>query len=284
MTSRLALFLSVLLWAGCQPCKDEDVAIPDTDRKFLFLSHPYVPYIFYNDIDTTVERLDYSAFDLTLLGGDLFTQTTLDTATLLWGDSIFDFRSENTLWAIGNHDYDQPDMVRQLLGHPLYYARYRYGITFLVLDTQDSLSNMVGDQLDLIRQVTDTIRYSSALVVMSHKLIWMPGEPVLEPMIDSVCNGGTGTCFWCTNPNNFYQDIYPRLVQVKSRGIPVICLAGDLGYKVQRFSYTTPEGIDYVANGMCSGCAPNEALVFSFCPATNRLSWVFTSLDSLPLR
>lgn len=275
----LAVYLLTLI--ACQPCQP-DLPQPADEQTFIFLSHPYVPYIFYNDIDTTVEQLDYSRYNLTLLGGDLFTQTTIDTATFLWGDSIFDFRNPNTFWSIGNHDYDNPQMVRNYLGHELYYARYYQGITFLVLDTQDSLSNLIGDQLQLIRNVTDTIQESSHLVVLSHKLIWMAGNPVLEPMIDSVCNGGTGTCFWCTNPNNFYQDVYPRLVNVKARGINVVCIGGDLGYKVQRFEYTMPEGISYLGNGMCSGCAFNQVVLLTYNTGTRTLSWMFKPLTELP--
>jgi hypothetical protein len=188
-------------------------------------------------------------------------------------DSIFDVSNPKTLWAVGNHDYDNVNNLVAVTHKPLHYAYYHNGITFLVLDTQDSLSNFVGDQLQLIKDVTDTIVESAHLILLTHKLVWMTDNGVLQPTIDSISNGPAGTCFWCLNPNNFYSDIYPRLLQVKNRGVKVMCLGGDIGKFVQTFSYTTPDNILFLASGMCSGCAVNYCIVFDYDPSTRELTY-----------
>lgn len=272
----------LLLW-GCEPCKP-DLPAPVIHEQFLFLSHTYIPDPNQNLIDSTVMELDYSRYGKIMLGGDLYRNTTVDTSTFLSADAIFDFRSANTLWAIGNHDYEHPEMIRNYLGRELFFTQYHNGITFLVLDTQDSACSIVNDQLSLVRNVTDTIENSNCLMVLCHKLIYMPGNPLLEPMIDSVCNGDFGTCSWCTSPNNFYQDVYPKLVAVKQRGINVICLAGDVGNKVHHFEYRTPDGIQFLANGMNAALSDNEVLLIDHTSGTGEFQWNYVPLNSLPKR
>lgn len=275
------LVVGLLLFSGCEPCKP-DLPSPKFHEQFLFLSHTYIPDPNQNLIDSTVMRIDFDRFDKVMLGGDLFRSTTTDTATFLRADSIFDFRSNKSFWAIGNHDYDHPDMVRNYLGHELFFSRYHNGITFLVLDTQDSACSMVNDQLNLIQNVTDTLQTSTCLMVLCHKLIFMPGDPLLEPMIDSICNGDFGTCSWCTSPNNYYQDVYPKLVQVRQRGIKVLVVAGDVGNKVKHFEYRSPEGIQYIASGMNSAASNNEVLRMEYSSSDGVPTWNFFPLNALP--
>lgn len=282
----LLLTTFLLATLGCRydhlPEPELEQAPGPVTERFLHLGHTYVPYLTYQDIDTFVERADYSRFAAVMLGGDLFPNTSLDPATLQWADSIFDFRDEKTLWAIGNHDYDDPWRVRDLVGRPLYYSWYHNGITFLVLDTQDSLSNIVGDQLLYARAVLDTVRESKQVFVLTHKMIWMADNGPLQAMIDSVSNGYYGSCFFCVNPNNFYTDIYPLLVQLKDRGIGVWCIAGDIGYKVRRFEHTTADDIRLLAGGMCSLCGgDNYYLEFSWTRAENRLEYSYRPIETL---
>lgn len=121
----LLLTTFLLATLGCRydhlPEPELEQAPGPVTERFLHLGHTYVPYLTYQDIDTFVERADYSRFAAVMLGGDLFPNTSLDPATLQWADSIFDFRDEKTLWAIGNHDYDDPWRVRDLVGRPLWY-------------------------------------------------------------------------------------------------------------------------------------------------------------------
>lgn len=55
-----------------------------------------------------------------------------------------------------------------------------------MLDTQDSLSNIIGAQRDFLFRVLDTIQESSHLVVLHHKLMRMYNQIDLEPIISDV--------------------------------------------------------------------------------------------------
>lgn len=273
----LCMFLTV---SACSPDQDKDVPVLSHNETFIHLSHTYVPGTS-NQLDSLVQRIPLSKYDLVLLGGDLCKNSSLDIATMYYIDSIFDITGPKTLWSIGNHDYDNLYNFAAVINKPRYYALYHNGITFLVLDTQDSLSNFIGNQLQLIKNVTDTINESSHLIVMTHKMIWMMDDGVLEPGIDSISNGPTGSCHWCVNENNFYLDVYPRLLQVKNRGIDIICVGGDIGLYRQQFAYTTPEDIQFIASGMCSGCAINYCLVFEYNVGNRELSWTYRLLSDL---
>lgn len=85
--------------------------------------------------------------------------------------------------------------------------------------------------------VVDTLNKSSHLIILHHKLIWMYNHPDLEAQISIVSNGGLGDCSYCINPNYFYQNIYHQLVEVKQRGIEVLCITGDIGMKTKEFEY-----------------------------------------------
>lgn len=102
-----------------------------------------------------------------------------------------------------------------------------------------------------------------------------------EALVDSVCNGGLGSCFYCNNPNNFVADVYPRLINLRNNGIGVLCIGGDIGLKVQKYEHTTPEGIRYVATGLCSGCAVNYGLQFRWIRANESLAYKYVLLSEL---
>lgn len=248
---------------------------------FLFLSHTYIRDWQHMDIDPLVKQIDFNNYDLLFLGGDLLEHTTQYADTFEWVNTIFKLDQPKTLWAVGNHDYDNVQMIQDLTNQPLYYARYFKGITFLVLDTQDSLSNFTGDQLQLIRNVSDTLKVSTHLILIMHKLVWMADGGTLESMADSVCNGGLGTCFYCLNENNFYTEVYPRLVDLKNNGVKVTCLAGDIGLTVQKFEHTTMEGINFLATGLCSGCAINYGMRFKWISSAKELTYEYVLMTEL---
>jgi len=216
-----------------------------------------------------------------LLGGDLTHLTSLDDVVMSHVDSIFDLSSPNTLWALGNHDYSDLNRVEQYTGRKAYYAYFKNDITFVVLDTQDSLSNIVGSQRVFLNSVLDTIQKSSHLVILHHKLIWMNGNSTLEPQIPSVSNGVAGNCFYCLNPNNFNSEFYPKLKTLKQNGVNVICIGGDIGFLTKEFEYTTPDGIHFLASGIATGTSGNKALLLTHDLTNNQLSWEFKSISSL---
>ncbi|MEO0775171.1 MAG: hypothetical protein AAF146_01335 [Bacteroidota bacterium] len=231
------------------------------------------------DFNPALARINYDAYDLLLLGGDLAPNSSIDRPTMDSLEALFQLSNPRTLLALGNHDYDDLDLVTEYTGRPAFYTQHEGGITFLVLDTQDSLSSMVGEQLALIRRVTDTITESSHLVLLHHKLVWMYGNEDLEGQIVATANGQLGDCFHCINPNNFYETVYPLLVAVRQRGVEVLCIGGDLGFRTKTFDYLSPEGIRLMGSGMDLDAADNPALLFSY--ENRELTYEFLPLDAL---
>lgn len=271
----------VMVFLGA--CSRDEISLPQPSRirKFLHLGHTYVQGVTEPRIDPRIRKIEFNNYDMLLLGGDMTAASSAHQETVTYIDRIFDIKSPNTLWAIGNHDYDHPEFITAITQRPRYYATWRAGITFLVLDTQDSLSNFTGDQMTLIRNVTDTISVSRHLIMLTHKLVWMMDEGYLQSAVDSTANGNIGSCFYCTNPNNFYRDVYPLLVTVKNKNIGVVCIAGDIGYHTSAFSYLTSEGIRFLASGICTACTENYGLVLSYNPEDAELKYEFRSLEDL---
>ena len=284
--SRLSFIFTMATFFLLSSCTKDKLLAPTTNpgnlKKYLHLSHTRKDTN--PDIDEVAKKINYSLFDMLLLGGDLAHLTSLDSATLAGVDAVFDLGNPNTLWALGNHDYSDLSLIKDYTKRPPYYTYTNNGICFLVLDTQDSMSNIIGDQKALFDQVTDTIQYCSHLIILHHKLIEFYDNPILEPLQWTVSNAAIGQLFYQINPNNFYTDIYPRLQLVKQKGIEVICLAGDLGYYTSEFEYKTTEGIYFLGSGINAGSQNNKALLFQHNTVTRELSWEFlpiTSFDTL---
>ncbi len=229
-----------------------------------------------------VEALDFSPYDMLWLGGDMALHSSKDSATLEYLDTIFQLSSPNTLWALGNHDYHtKPDLIKDFTKRPRYFSQYKNGITFFVHDTQIEKCNTSGDQLALLKSVTDTLKHSSHFIFLHHKLIWLPNHPELGPKANEITNSSVNTCFHCLHPNNFYEEVYPLLKEVQKRGIQVICVAGDIGFKVKNFEYKTKEGIIYLASGLWDKTPNQDVLLFEHDIYSKKLKWTFLSIQEL---
>jgi len=117
------------------------------------------------------------------------------------------------------------------------------------------------------------------LIILHHKLIWMPDHPVLDAQAYATTNGMVGDCFFCLMNNNFYKEIYPELVKLEQNGIEVIMVAGDIGSKVNQFEYKTKEGIVLLATGLEDGREDNQVLVFEY-DKGSALTWKFEGVLS----
>lgn len=269
ITTFLALAITI------SSCKKEP---PQT--QYLHIAHTYItlkPYFL-----TGVAEIDYNKYELLLLGGDMAYQTTIDSATIEYTNQIFDIANENTLWSIGNHDLvNQPELLPSYTNKPSYYTKKYNNISFAVLNTQDSQSDIIGNQLQMLKELTDTLSTSTHLIVMHHKLLWLAGHETLEAKIESISNGKLGDCNYCLQCNNFYQDVYPLLEQVQKRGIQVICVAGNIGNRVDKFEYQTEEGIYFLASGMNEKRKTNYGLVFDHQVEKGQLNWSFVKLKNL---
>ena len=267
-TKVLILFLLFIINWSCQDSKKNEKL-----QTYLHLAHTRTEAD--DTVDSLVLEIDFAKFDMLWLGGDLTYHTSKKEETLAYVDSIYNLGNTNTLWALGNHDYADKNRVQRFTKRPSYYAYHRDGITFMVLDTQDSLSNIIGKQRQFFESVTDTLETSSHLVILHHKLIWLYDNSILEEKIPTVSNAGLGGCFVCLNPNNFYTDLYPGLVKVKKRGIEVVCIGGDIGTKIKEFEHTTPEGIHLLASGIESGETGNKVLIFKHDLVAQKLTWTY---------
>ena len=152
----------------------------------------------------------------------------------------------------------------------------------MVLDSELNRNDILGEQLEMVEEVADTLRSVKYLFVLTHKLIWMEGNPDLEDQIDQVTNGGSGSCSYCVSPNNFYDDVYPKLLELKDRGIQIICVAGDLGFKAKEFDYLSPDGVRFLASGIDHRDNDNLALVFNYVSTDSiPMTWRFELLENL---
>ena len=195
--------------------------------KFIFIPHPR------SDIEgvlPAIANIDFTQYDIKLLGGDLTWTTSEDSATMAYCDSIFDLNSPNTLWSLGNHDLQRGDrdLIKNFTGRESFYTYNRDGITFLVLDTElnangSSSTFIKGDQLQMVKNVCDTIVDSSFLILLHHRFMWMINNDYFSTRLtDSIAASSRSL-----DTTNFYDDIYPLLQKVKNKGIPVHVFGGD---------------------------------------------------------
>ncbi len=247
--------------------------------KYLHLSHTRID----NNpaMVDKVESADFSKYDMLWLGGDMAFTSSISESSMQHIDSILDVKNPNTLWSLGNHDYTNVVILEKFTKRPRYYTYHKNRITILVLDTQDSLSSIVGNQLDLVKSVCDTINESTHLIVLSHKLIWMLGNKSLESQIPFTSNGRVGDCFHCLQSNNFYTTVYPILSNVAKRGTEVILIGGDIGMKTNQFEYKNKDGIHFLASGIDYTKSDNKVLIFYHNIKNNSLKWKFESINDL---
>ncbi len=229
-------------------------------------------------INKSVSDIKFSDFDVLLLGGDLANLSSYNTTILSCLDSVFDVSNSKTLWALGNHDYTNIKLLKTYTKKETYYSYSQDNTLFIVLDTQLDSSKISGNQLQFFKSVMDTMTSYKNLIILTHKLIWMRGNPDLENKINSTSNGHLGECSYCVQSNNFYTDIYPSLLRLKNGQVNVFCVAGDLGFKVNKFEYKTNEGIVFLATGMSSDSNINNYIKFSNDLNSEKITYNFITL------
>ena len=132
----------------------------------------------------------------------------------------------------------------------------------------------------LIKKVTDTLSESTHLILLMHKLAWVYGNPELSDYENSA-NAGIGSQFHEINPNNFYKDVYPLLLEVLKREIEVICISGDLGKNEKNLSYVTEQGVYFLACGLNDNDDDDVVLIFDHDIDKNQLKWQFHKINAL---
>ena len=243
---------------------------------YIFIGHPRSDDKTYQHVLEKVEKIDYSKFDLILLGGDLTWNTSQDRSTLEYCDSIFNLGDENTHLATGNHDKDDITSLLEFTGKPRFYSFSYNNITFLVLDTEISTPDFTGDQLELIQNVTDTIETSDHLVLLHHRILWMVGVDDLSHLMDSVAASTRNL-----SSTNFYDEVYPNLQKAKHNGVEVLCLAGDR--TDINIEYTPEDSIKFLGSGMVGTFTDenNYAILFTHILDSGKLDWEFIALSEI---
>jgi hypothetical protein len=247
-------------------------------EKIIFVPHPRSDDTDPQSVVKEIGEINFSNYDMILLGGDLTQSTTMNYATLDYCDSLFDLGNPNTLWTMGNHDMSHPEYVPEYTHRPTFYAYNIQHMTFLVLNTELDANGfescyISGEQLEMIQEVTDTLLNSKYLILLQHRLLWMIGNEDLEEHLDSV---GQSTAQLDTS--NFYQEVYPLLQLVKSKGIQIICLGGDRADL--NIEYSPEDSITYLASAMVPAYPDtvNHVIVLTCNTENDSISWEFVSL------
>jgi Calcineurin-like phosphoesterase len=253
----------------------------DTLAKYIFIPHPRSEDRVNQSVLPGIEAINFDRYDMILLGGDLTYYTSISRNSMDYCDSLFDLGNPNTLWAMGNHDISNRDLIEEYTGRPSYYSYSWNNITFLVLDVEldadgFTSSHISGDQLEMVRQVCDTILDSDYLVLIHGRLLWMIGNDYFKLKLDSVAESTRQL-----DTSNFYPAVYPLLQQAKNRGVPVLCLGGDKS-KIN-IVYSPEDSITFLASTMAPEFtdAQNDVIILSHDRQNRLLNWVFVPLDEV---
>ncbi|OAB79778.1 hypothetical protein [Cochleicola gelatinilyticus] len=271
---RLFLFSLFIIGYSCE--KRSEIDQTATPIYYLYISHTRLET---NDsIYNKIYGIDFDRYSATLLGGDLAKTTFANDTIQNHLDAVFNFKHKATLWSIGNHDRTSNEKFRALTGKNKFHHYQQDDASFITLDSQDSLSSIVGAQKEFLLTTLDTLTTKN-VVILCHKLIFMDKHHIMDPLINETSNGRKGDCFYCLNPNNFQAEIYPELLKIKNKGKNIFWIGGDLGYKTSSFEYVDTNGITFLGNGVWHPREENKALLFK--NQGNEITYRFTHIDSL---
>jgi hypothetical protein len=253
----------------------------EKDLKFISVPHPRSENRTQQSVLPEIEKIDFSLYDMTLLGGDLTYNTSINRTSMDYCDKLFNLKSPNTLWTMGNHDLDNRSLILEYTGRPSYFTYYRDHITFVVLDVELNASGLTkslisGAQLDWLKSISDTISKSDYMLVLHGRLLWMIGNPDFKTRLDSVAESTRQLV-----TTNFYQDVFPLLQKVKAKGVSVICLGGDKS-KIN-IDYSPEDSIHFLASTMAPEFTndQNDVMVFNYNPVEKKMSWKYISLTNI---
>lgn len=252
-------------------------------HRYLFIGHPRDngPV---EHVQPEVLAVDYSQFDLLLLGGDYTVRTTRLSGTVDYIDGIFNLSSPTTLAALGNHDLHNVNYFTDATERPRFYTQEFNDVTFVVLDTTDNDHNVTAEELQMLEDTIDNLTDSTHLVIVHHHLIWLADYAPLAHHIGSAKIGSSSNNL---KNLNFHSEAYPLLLEAVEKGVEVICLAGDrTGTDTEEFfiNHTTAEGVRFIAAGIKAELAPElrTIVVLEHDQTAGTLIPVFQHLSDLP--
>lgn len=284
MTKRIFLFLLLFFIIARVDAQKDTLT-------YLFMGHTYQYYTPGYKVDLRIQNLDLESYDGIWLGGDVTSESMMSHSTLEYIDSVFDLKKPTTMWALGNHDTRNGNWVwlEEITGGKTYYTRHYKGITYIVLNTNLTPYDceQLNDQYNIIVNVCDTIQNSSHLVLLMHHGVWagVPGLPAPSAYAQSNLVYYNFNCY--SEESTFVKEIYPRLVDVKNRGVEVLCILGDMGAK--KIDLLSDDDIHFMGTGLSRSyyadpeerkkAAPDWAIVFKHVPQTAWLDWEFVDFD-----
>jgi hypothetical protein len=270
------VFLLSVLWTA---------SAAQTNLKYLFVGHCYQNGSMQYHVDYRLVELDKTPYTGIWLGGDVSSEAMLDYSTMQYIDSLFNLGNPETHWTLGNHDARNGnwEWYEELTGRRTYYAYSSYGITRIVLNTNLVPTNCedIEDEFNIISNVCDTIQESRYLILLMHHGLWrdVPGLPPPGTYAQSDLRYWNANCDSVNT--NFVQVIYPKLLEVKQRGIEVICVMGDMGAGPKKFQMDSDDGIHFLGCGLYHNEPDNNVLIFNYDIETRHLDYGFHNLDSL---
>jgi len=256
----------------------------ESNLKFIFIPHPRSDDQVNQSIYPAIAKIDFTKYDVTMLGGDLTYSTSKDSATLAYCDNLFNLGSPNTLWTFGNHDVQtgHRSLIKKFTGRESFNNYHRDGITFIVLDTElnaNSFSStfIKGDQLQMVKTVCDTIKESKFLILLHHRFMWMINNDYFKTKLtDSIAASSRSM-----DTTNFYSDIYPLLQNIKNKGIQVLVFGGDRS-KIN-IAYSPEDSITFYAARLATDLddSINNVIILDYNTNTKELKCNFVPLNKM---
>jgi len=256
----------------------------DSVLNFIFVPHPRSEDQVNQSIYQGIAKIDFTKYDMIMLGGDLTYSTSKDSATLAYCDNLFNLGSPNTLWSLGNHDVQSGHraLIKEFTGRESFYSYERNGVTFIVLDTEldaDGFSNtfIKEDQLQMVKNVCDSIAESGFLILLHHRFMWMINNEYFKTKLtDSIAASSRSM-----DTTNFYSDIYPLLREVKNRGIQVLVFSGDKS-KIN-IEYSPEDSITFYAARMADDLpdSMNNVIILNYNLQNKEITCNFVSLEEM---
>jgi len=276
------LLLALLLFSGMNLFPQNSSML-----RFIFIPHPRSEDKVNQSVNPGIAKIDFSKFDVKMLGGDITYSTSKNSATLAYCDTLFDLKNPNTLWGFGNHDVESGNraLIKQFTGRDSYYSYNRDGVTFMVLDAELNAEGfkrtfIAGDQLQMVKNVCDTITVSKFLILLHSRYIWMINSDYFKTRLtDSIAASSRSM-----DTTNFYADIYPLLQKVKARGIQVKVFGGDKS-KIN-VAYSPEDSITFYAARMANDFADsvNNVIVVNYNRQGNEMNCSYVSLVDIEKR
>ena len=254
-----------------------EVEMPHTEKQYIFLGHTYDHQRGNDKVDLRIEGLDLNSFDEIWLGGDVCSATTRERNTLTYLDQLFNLASNNTHWAVGNHDIRDGNAhwIAEFTNRPMHYTHHESDITRIIINStiKDAVHDFdcehIDGQIEMIKNVCDTINESSHMILLMHYVLWLDCEDGMYEKSAQNANA-SWLSLTCDRNNQFQHIIYPDLIEVQRRGIQVIVISGDSGQYGKKYEYTTADGIQFYMSGINNSFnMDNETLVEKYNTSTD---------------